>query len=136
MTRDFCKKQIGRLESLPYFPRTSEGIGELIDRLLKVARDEEHAKATVTTLCDWSTCPTPHDLARVAWELDSERDQGASAGCAKCNGTGFRVIERNGISAAAPCSCAPKPKVEAAPEKPAAQKSGLTKAETIRIPGL
>lgn len=32
--------------------------------------------------------------------------------CEKCDGTGYRIIERNGIEAAAPCECRPKKREE------------------------
>jgi hypothetical protein len=109
ISRDFAKRQIGRLESLAFFPRRAEGIAELIDTLVECARSEPHAKHVITRLLDSPECPTPADIRRIAWDLIESQAEEQRARCPICHGVGYVIVERGCYTGADPCSCRPAP---------------------------
>lgn len=94
-TKQFCKKQIGRLSCFAStFPRTDDGILELVSTLWGVAHTEDHATRTVDALCKSSQfCPTPAEIRAAAEQQPLH--EAMPGGCKICNGSEWVIDEAN-----------------------------------------
>lgn len=102
--RELAKGYIGRLCGLPFPPPLFEGWTALIDSLARVSEDESHAEKIVDSFKGAERCPSVGDIEKVAWETRS-RDRRPDSQCPRCGGTGFRIIERRGLTGAERCNC-------------------------------
>jgi hypothetical protein len=88
---------------------------ELLRVLGKHAASDEHAERIVTLILDtrrpnengFLTCPTPAELIDYAAQVPSTTGQMRlpDRNCTMCLGSGWRVVERKGISGADRCPC-------------------------------
>lgn len=101
---EFALSQAERLSALPFFPILDQGRFELARTLRDSTENEQHAKAVIDECVGFDDCPTPATLRSVAARLAPAKPD-SSKGCPYCGGTGWIVIERNGLSGASQCSC-------------------------------
>lgn len=106
--REFARKQIGRLESKTWFPRTTAGIGALIDALIESCPKESNARTTIDRIDrDFEDCPSTNDIRRVAWELVNlaEWKPPGEPDCPECLDSGYRTVKKGGLEGAERCPC-------------------------------
>lgn len=88
---------------------------DLLRVLRSHAASDEHAERIVTKVLDtrrpnengFITCPTPAEMIDYAGEVPANPKQRkvADQNCSMCGGSGWRIIERRGLSAAETCAC-------------------------------
>ena len=102
-TREFCKRQLGRLTCLVGFPADERGIQELLDTLCSLAYDDKHARRVVDIwLANARFAPTPADLRALA-RATRPAEAKPSFGCEACGGTGWQHLsEANAVTR---CAC-------------------------------
>lgn len=105
ITRRFAAKQIGRLRGRMYDPQESQ-LDDLIDALMAGAESPEHATEAIDKLADDSIgeCPTRADINRVLHET-RRTERRPLAECSQCGGSGWRIMEKRGVSGAEKCDC-------------------------------
>ena len=88
---------------------------ELLRVLKTDAVSDEHAQRIVTHMLDtrrpnengFISCPTPAELIDCAGQVPARLNQRKEAdkNCTICGGSGWRIIERKGMSGADRCAC-------------------------------
>ena len=100
------KAQISRLGQMRGYPREPPALRELV-LALRTASTLEQATGVITALLEQATtetwCPMPGDIQRVcnALRLPFLPDPA----CGTCDGSGWRIVERGGLSGADRCTC-------------------------------
>lgn len=90
ISKDFAKKQIGRLMGLDHFPQASPAINELVVAL-EGANNERTAQVIVDAVCaSWTVCPKPSEIREQVYSLNSQ-ERSVRQGCVDCGGTGWLV---------------------------------------------
>jgi hypothetical protein len=122
--RDHCKKQITRLGDLYRFPFTKDGRKNIIDALDRWTVTGDHATKVVDKVLETMTfCPSVAELRTIAFECRPDTPN-PSAGCTKCNGTGYvqtTVVRKSGPFAgerydvSQRCECFPTSAASASP---------------------
>ncbi len=91
-----CKEiQLKRLSALPYFPKTDEGMRDLVAGLEAAATSDTEAVSIIDGIIRSATrCPFPSDFYRIVRERAST-PSGPNDGeiCPKCDGTTFVPVE-------------------------------------------
>ena len=103
-----CAKLIRLTSGLSFFPADDEVRRLLIERLHRVAKDHEHARAMVTHWIDTQReAPKVADLFVLAGEVSTSREA-LPAPCDECAPYGgtHRLIIRRGTEFMARCVCA------------------------------
>jgi hypothetical protein len=103
--QDDVKHQILRMAGLRGWPRDYP---EAQVELIRVAcanadRIETLIKTVDGVMNNWDRCPYPSELATMCFENSAHKQHG----CAACNWTGWRIIQRGENSGAEKCSCRP-----------------------------
>jgi hypothetical protein len=109
MEQDFLERQIRRMAQLDNFPKFDpEAEGELVIIAGKHGRSEAHLRGVIEEIMSvWTTCPKPSELRSL---LLLGSDEPVNLKCKDCGGSGWKIIERNGISGAARCQCGSVPR--------------------------
>jgi hypothetical protein len=113
ITESGLKKQIARLKAYHGFEDLR---GELLRVLWQQAHSDEHSERIVTEIIDtrrpsesgFISCPLPSELIDYARNVPPEKPpavRDADPRCAVCRGTGWRIIQRDGLSGAEMCGC-------------------------------
>lgn len=107
--REFYKKQISRLSALGPLPSTSEGIGELIDTLMRFREQDAHRIVSeIVYERGFTRCPRVDELLAVAYDVLGQRGQQEQpkphADCADCGGTGWKPVKRGDYDGVEKCS--------------------------------
>lgn len=121
----FCANQIKRLASKAFFPSAPEGIAELAYTLDKYTASEDHAIRVIDAAVirrfgpeekQEDRCPGPSDLWGICHEISDQRPAGKECdpACMDCQGSSWRVIERNGVEGSQRCACGERPASQAA----------------------
>jgi hypothetical protein len=109
-----AKKQVMRLGQLMGFPRdNAPALEDMVAAFEKMAESKEESEACVAAFmenADASTrCPLASQVRRWFNEFGSQKQKEESrrrtSTCGRCGGTGFRIIERGGLTGAAECEC-------------------------------
>jgi len=88
ISRELATMEVQRLSGLDYFPRTTEGVNELVGAI-REAQNELQAHATITEFSQGEReCPKPADINRVLQQLKKPVTR---KNCGFCGGTGFVV---------------------------------------------
>ncbi len=117
VSHEVALAQVGRLECLPGFPKTGEGVGELARSLAGMARDDAEARRVVDECVTWDFCARPGDFSRLlqGWrerERARERPSRSASGCPQCGGLGWVItnhvvyvagVGREEVTSAARC---------------------------------
>ncbi len=103
-------KQLNRLSHLPRFPTTDEGVADLVVALGSACWDDDHVTKVVDELVyacrRGMQAPTAGDLRAVARNT-APPEAGKSWACERCDSTGWRRVERGGMTGVEPCDCHP-----------------------------
>ncbi len=107
--RSFCVDQIQRLSVFPRFDFIgTEGQRVLRDWLERRGDDTPETRAGIARLIDTAIeldqLPTPADLSRI-WQEQHPPRATASYSCEYCQGSGWEIVERGGVSGALRCRC-------------------------------
>ncbi len=139
ITQKFAEKQVRRLGGLDDFPKFApDAEAELVIMARKYGRSDAHVLAAFDEIISgWTKCPKPSELRHL---LDRDRGEFSDVNCIFCAGSGWKIVEKEGISGAARCSCGSIPVRTGTtpPEAPrkrsgGAGASGTTKAgETVQ----
>jgi hypothetical protein len=85
---------------------TEQKAARLAEVLSECTVSVDHAEATLRQFED--LCPNPREIREAACNLRQRflepAEDPRNQRCGICGGTGFRIIERNGLSAATPCT--------------------------------
>ncbi len=110
--QEFAKSQIRRLAGLEFFPQVPEAAAEMLKALM-AAPDEVAAERFVS---DWlrenDRAPKPsriYGAFRPEPGALPEYKPATEIACLLCADSGYRIIERGGITAATPCACRRRP---------------------------
>jgi hypothetical protein len=102
--RHIAAQQTERFAGLDWYPREGAALRELV-KAMQTAPSEAAAEFITTELIrDARECPKPADLYRLIG-LEKEKRDNISKNCPVCNGTGFIIVERNGLTGARDCEC-------------------------------
>ena len=89
--------------------KTDEGkavMGAIVTRLQEHATDENHVHRATSKLRDSGDFfPTPHAIVDACEETREASTEVATLDCDHCRGTGWEVVERNGIEGLKRCRC-------------------------------
>lgn len=108
ITQKFAEKQVKRLAGLDDFPRFApEAEAELVIMARKYGRSDAHVLAVFDeVMCVYTKCPKPSELRHL---LDRDRGEFSDVNCIFCAGSGWKIVEKEGISGAMRCSCGSVP---------------------------
>lgn len=106
---EVAKKQISRLAGLDDYPQYyPEAEIELVRIAMRYAASEAHLESTINEVCEvWLNCPKPAELRGM---LQRERQEFVNRACPHCAGSGWKIVERKGISGVARCPCGSIPR--------------------------
>lgn len=128
----FAFKQIRRMGGLDGYPRYEpEALAEITTLAGRLARSEDHLRAVIDGIIELATVfPKPSELRKL---LDRGREETVNLSCPLCGGSGWKIVERDGVSGAARCVCGsvPRPPGESPFSIPNERRTsgGLTKIE-------
>ncbi len=97
--------QLKRIAHMPGFPETTEAV-----RDYKAALAAAGTQQAVTRLMDeivatdWDRVCSAARIREMAWEANSKH-AAAIFGCAECDWTGWKRVERGGLSGVRECEC-------------------------------
>lgn len=94
--KDFCKKQITRVEKFAGFPSEREAFQDLVTAIQNFDTREQAQKFMDDWTQNETICPKPADIRRAAYDA-RERDNTAwleAKKCPHCSGSGFRMTVR------------------------------------------
>lgn len=108
----FCASQIARLVAKPFF--VAEAAPELARILFEQCANDDHAERIINAAIQRKfgphdkiedRCPGPADLAMLCAEVVPERVElvTARSDCPDCGGTGWKIVERGGVTGATRC---------------------------------
>ncbi len=101
--KEHCLEQLQRVNKLRGFPDNRLAIEDYCCALL-VADTYEAVTRTMDEVVSMSEsfCPSAATLRRIAYEQSEKND---FAGCADCQGTGWRHVIRGAYSGVTECAC-------------------------------
>ena len=115
VSKEHAKGLVTRLCTLP-----SQDLSDLVEAqairdelgraIIRHCSSDDHATSVVDKLIDSRFRPTPGDIKEAAETVSGGMStlNPVDPNCKICNGGGFRIIERDGLTAAAVCSCRKK----------------------------
>jgi len=108
ISKDFTEKQIRRFGGLDDYPRWSpEGEAELVIVGRKFSRCEAHLQTIADeVIAIWTKCPKPSELRSL---LERDHSDFVDPQCVFCAGSGWKIVEKDGVSGAARCPCGSVP---------------------------
>lgn len=107
-------KQVNRLRALPRGEdeRPWKILAPEYERILgRVGEDDAHLERIIDHVLDHAAgesrfCPTPAELANKAEEVSASiQPLRADPNCVICDGTGWKRVERGGLTGVDRCSC-------------------------------
>ncbi len=107
--RHVAQAHVERFSGLDWYPRDGAALRELVTAM-QTAKNEVIAEVVTTNwIAESREAPKPADLRRLIYqEIERFEAEYPPAPCGKCQGTGYIIVERGGLSGAKDCECRAK----------------------------
>lgn len=106
--REFAKRQLRRMSGLDGFPQEPEAAEELLKAMMTFPIERDAEEFVTDWIARNPVCPKPSNLRRTTGPEQREWVPSwaeKKPQCPTCSGTGWRIVERNGMSGAQRCAC-------------------------------
>jgi hypothetical protein len=94
-----------RLAGLEKFPMVEAAQDELVKAMMQAPSEAIAAQFVSDWIREGRKCPKPGDLWKTFRPPPMRNSPPVNTGCSICGGTGWRIVERQGFSAATRCLC-------------------------------